>query len=145
VLRESRYVSKNPPLTDGSLPSAEDGGTWRGKGMLKYSAIALLASASVVAGSAESNADETGLAVIHSWVKTKGKTCFRSHNHYGRGSGPTQSQARAEAIKSWIWLTSLEYGNSWASYRLAAGKGMECARNGAVWSCDTQARPCRKD
>jgi hypothetical protein len=88
-------------------------------------------------------ADETGIAVIHAWVKVGRKTCFTDHFHYGSGNGPTQAHARARAINSWTWPTELEYGSSWANFHLAATKSMKCARNGAGWTCDTQARPCR--
>lgn len=89
-------------------------------------------------------ASETGIAIIHPWVKIGGRTCFTDHYHYGSGNGPTRTHAQAAAIRSWIWPTDLEYGSSWADYRLAAGKSMKCTRGGAVWTCDTQARPCRR-
>jgi hypothetical protein len=96
-----------------------------------------------VAGSGAVRAYETGIANIHQWVKIGRKTCFLDHYHYGSGNGPTQAHAKARAINSWTWPTELEYGSSWASFRLAATKSMKCARNGAGWTCDVQARPCR--
>jgi hypothetical protein len=113
--------------------------------MIKYFIVTLFALANVMAWSGESKADETGLAIIHSWVKIGRKTCFSDHYHYGSGRGSTQRQAGIEATKSWIWLTSVEYGSSWADYRLAVGKKVKCARNEAVWNCDIEARPCRRN
>jgi hypothetical protein len=89
-------------------------------------------------------AGETGIAIIHPWMKIGNRTCFTDHYHYGSGNGPTRSHAQAAAIKSWTWPTDLEYGSSWGDYRLAAGKSMKCSQRGAVWTCDTQARPCRR-
>lgn len=109
--------------------------------------IFVAAAAAFVAVSAPSGAvlaDETGIAVIHSWVKIGRKTCFVDHYHYGSGRGPTQSHAKAAAVNSWVWPTALEYGSSWGDYRLAAGKSMKCARSGPIWTCDTQARACRR-
>lgn len=130
--------------TDGSTPLVNKAACLPGgRPMIKHLIVTLFALANVITWSVESKADETGIAMIHSWAKIGRKTCFSDHYHYGSGRGSTQRQARVEAIKSWIWPTSLEYGSSWADYRLAVGKEMKCARNGAVWNCDLQARPCR--
>jgi hypothetical protein len=107
------------------------------------SALALLMA--IGSSGTAAAADETGIAIIHSWVKIGRKTCFTDHFHYGSGRGPTQMHARAAAIDAWIWPTDLEYGSSWADYRLAVGKSMKCARSEGVWSCDTEARPCRRN
>jgi hypothetical protein len=106
-------------------------------------AAAALCLVTALGWSGAAAADETGIAAIHPWVKVGRRTCFTDHYHYGSGRGVTQAHARAAAINSWVWPTDLEYGSSWANYRLAAGKDMKCARNGTVWTCDTQARPCR--
>jgi hypothetical protein len=106
---------------------------------------AVAALAIMLASSAMALANETGIAVIHSWMKIGRKTCFVDHYHYGSGRGPTQGHARSAAVNSWIGPTDLEYGSSWADYRLAASKRMACTRKGVVWTCDTQARPCRRN
>lgn len=98
-----------------------------------------------VASCGSALADETGIAVIHAWVKIGSKTCFTDHFHYGSGRGPTQSHARAAAVNAWIWPTDMEYGSSWADYRLAVSKKMSCTRSGSGWTCDTEARPCRRN
>ena len=113
--------------------------------MRKSFIAAAIALGAVLASSGVVLAYETGIAVIHPWVKVGRKICFEDHYHYGSGSGPTQKQAQADAINSWEWPTGLEYGSSWGDYRLAVGKSMKCTRSGAVWSCDTQARPCLQD
>ena len=109
--------------------------------VLSLGVVILIAAAS---SSGIAAADETGIAGIHPWVRVGGKTCFDGHYHYGSGSGLTQPQARAAAIRAWAWPTDLEYGSSWAGYRLAVAKTMECKRSGALWNCDTQAVPCRR-
>ncbi|MCC6591724.1 MAG: hypothetical protein IT479_00455 [Xanthomonadales bacterium] len=110
---------------------------------MKTLLAAMAMAAALLAPSQSAVASETGLAIIHSWAKAGKKTCFSEHYHYGSGQGATRSQAQAAAVSSWVWPTDLEYGSSWADYRLAADKRLACSRNGVAWSCDTQARPCR--
>jgi hypothetical protein len=116
---------------------------WGIIGMRKFM-VAAAALAVMLASNEAALANETGIAIIHSWVKIGARTCFTDHYHYSSGHGPTRSHAQVAAIKSWTWPTALEYGSSWADYRLAAGKSMNCSRSRAVWTCDTQARPCRR-
>lgn len=87
-------------------------------------------------------ADETGVAGIHSWVKVGHKTCLLDHFHDGSGSGPTRTAAERQAIQSWVDFTAWEYGSSWGRYSLAASKKMTCSRSES-WSCAVEARPCR--
>ena len=111
--------------------------------MSRLLTAAALALATTFGAGGGAFANETGIAIIHPWVKIGRKTCFTDHFHYGSGNGATQTHARAAAISAWIWPTDLEYGTSWGNYRLAASKSMKCARRGTLWTCDTQARPCR--
>jgi hypothetical protein len=87
-------------------------------------------------------AEETGVAGIHSWVKVGRKTCLVDHFHSGSGSGNTRSVAERQAIQSWADFTAWEYGSTWGRYTLAASKKMTCQR-GDSWSCFVEARPCR--
>jgi hypothetical protein len=89
------------------------------------------------------NADETGIAGIHSWIKVGRKTCLADHFHDGSGTGASRRQAQAAAIGAWTDFTAWEYGTSWGRYSLAVGKSMSCSQSGGSWSCSTQARPCR--
>jgi hypothetical protein len=89
-------------------------------------------------------ADDTGLAGLHSWRKVGGKTCFVDHSHEGSGNGSSQKAAEMAAIRSWIGFTDLEYGSDWANFRNAVAKTMKCNREGgAFWKCSTEAVPCR--
>ncbi|MBO0763678.1 MAG: hypothetical protein J2P50_03675 [Hyphomicrobiaceae bacterium] len=87
--------------------------------------------------------DETGVAVIHTWVKVGRKTCMADHYHSGNGDGATRLLATRHAIQSWADFTAWEYGSSWGHYWLAISKKMTCERTGS-WSCFLEARPCRR-
>jgi hypothetical protein len=95
----------------------------------------------VAAGPAQ--AQDTGLAGMHSWVRAGGKTCLADHYHDGSGSGATRAQAQAAAIRSWIDFTAWEYGRRWGSYSAAVSKSMSCSGSRGSFSCSTSARPCR--
>jgi hypothetical protein len=89
-------------------------------------------------------ADETGLAGIHTWRKVGRKTCLVDHFHDGDGTGTTQKLAELAAIRSWQSFTDLEYGTDWANFRIANSKSMKCNRDGGTrWSCRTEAVACR--
>jgi hypothetical protein len=89
-------------------------------------------------------ADDTGMSGIHSWRKVGTKTCFVDHTHDGSGSGTSQKLAELAAIRAWVSFTDLEYGSDWAQFRNAHDKTMKCSREGAaLWSCRTEATPCR--
>jgi hypothetical protein len=87
-------------------------------------------------------AEETGVAGIHSWVKVGRKTCLVDHFHSGSGSGKTRSLAERQAIQSWADFTAWEYGSTWGRYTLAASKKMTCEQ-GNSWACFVEARPCK--
>ena len=44
-------------------------------------------------------AEETGIAEIHSWVKMGRKTCMADHYHSGTGNAETRGQAERQAIQ----------------------------------------------
>jgi hypothetical protein len=96
----------------------------------------------VATGAAQAQAEETGLAQLHSWVKMGRKTCMVDHFHSGNGNAPTRGQAERQAIQSWGDFTAWEYGTPWGRYSIAASKKMTCERTGS-WSCFVEARPCR--
>jgi hypothetical protein len=101
-----------------------------------------LALGVLIGGGAVAQAEETGVAGIHTWVKVGRKTCLADHFHSGSGSGPTRQQAEKQAIQSWIDFTAWEYGSTWGRYALAASKKVNCER-GDGWSCHLEARACR--
>jgi hypothetical protein len=101
-----------------------------------------LALGLLIGAGAAVQAEETGVAEIHSWVKAGHKTCLADHFHSGNGSGNTRQQAEKQAIQSWADFTAWEYGSSWGRYTLAASKKMSCER-GDSWSCFVEARPCK--
>jgi hypothetical protein len=74
-----------------------------------------------------------------------GKVCMTDHFHYGSSSGERKKKlARREAIASWRGFTAFEYGNAWASFRLARSKVVRCSRSDSGWGCDIEAVPCRR-
>ena len=88
-------------------------------------------------------AQAQGMADLHDKVRTGGKLCFSDHSHSGSSAGhSSRKSAEREAIRSWQDFTAWEYGGSWASYNMAAGKSMSCS-GGGTWSCSVEARPCR--
>jgi hypothetical protein len=101
-----------------------------------------LAVAALMGAGGPLQAEETGVAGIHSWVKVGHKTCLADHFHSGNGSGKTRSMAEKAAIQSWADFTAWEYGSSWGRYTLAASKKMSCDQ-GDSWSCFVEARPCK--
>lgn len=106
--------------------------------LLCASTLALMA---VPGGTAQ--AQETGLAGMHSWSRVGGKTCMTDHFHDGSGSGSTRAGAQRAAIGAWIDFTAWEYGRRWGSYAAAASKRMSCSGGPGNYSCSTSARPCR--
>jgi len=89
-------------------------------------------------------ADVTGLAGMHALRRERGRLCMADHWHYGSsGAHRSRRAAKRAAIRSWQDFTDLEYGSTWARYRRAASRRMRCARSGAGWNCDVEARPCR--
>lgn len=88
-------------------------------------------------------AHATGLDGLHAQARVGAKVCMTEHEHYGEGSMPTRRAAERAAIRSWSGFTAFEYGRPWGSYRLAAGKTMDCSSSGGRWFCKTRARPCR--
>ena len=77
--------------------------------------------------------------------KRGGKVCMTDHFHYGSSSGERNKKlARREAISSWAGFTAFEYGNAWASFRLARSKSVRCSRSDSGWGCNVEAVPCRR-
>ncbi len=78
-------------------------------------------------------------------VKVGGKTCFKSHQHYGESPPwPSKRGAKAAAIRKWESFTTWEYGKAWGRYSNATGKSLSCAQAKGRWTCKTSARPCRR-
>jgi hypothetical protein len=118
--------------------------------------MALIAAGLVVSGNAvcakspraqspraHSTTGLTGLDKLHQQARVAGKICMTEHEHGGEGALASRRGAEAAAIRHWESFTAWEYGKPWGRYRLAVGKNMECANGGAVWVCNTRARPCR--
>lgn len=78
-------------------------------------------------------------------ARRTGKLCMTDHFHYGSSSGHRNKKiARTEAIASWAGFTAFEYGNAWASFRLARSKAVRCAREVNGWGCKVEGVPCRR-
>ena len=110
----------------------------------------ILAAAAIalapLAAKAHSTRGEHGLAGMHKLHMEKGRLCMADHPHFGQtGSWPTLKMARAKAVKSWSGFTRLEYGDAWASFRVAVAKKFDCSptagARGQAWTCTVEARP----
>jgi hypothetical protein len=101
-----------------------------------------LALGVLMGAGAAAQAEETGVASMHAWVKVGGRTCLADHFHSGTGSGKTRAQAERQAIQAWVDFTAWEYGSQWGRYSLSASRRMTCERSDG-WSCFVEARPCR--
>lgn len=90
-------------------------------------------------------AQETGLASMHSWVQVgRNKTCMASHTHDGSGNGKTKKDAEKAAIRSWESFTIWEYGPQWGRYSESVSKTVNCDRTtGSEFSCHVNSRPCK--
>ena len=84
-----------------------------------------------------------GLDGLHDQRAEGGRWCMSNHPHAGAGSGPTRQAAERDAAANYSSFTAWEYGNSWGSWSLAAGKAANCVQSGTSWSCNIEARPCR--
>lgn len=105
---------------------------------------AAAASLFVSLGTATSvQAQETGIAGIHEWVRVGRKTCLATHFHDGSGSGKSQKEAEKAAIQSWEAFTAWEYGASWGRYALSESKKMTCDRpTTSEYKCNVTSRAC---
>ena len=69
-------------------------------------------------------------------VRTRGKLCMRTHEHYGESPAwPSKKGARKYARRAWESFTTWEYGKAWGKLRLAAGKREKCKQAGSRWIC----------
>ena len=110
---------------------------------MRYALLCASALALMAVPSGAVQAQDAGLAGMHSWVRVGGRLCMADHYHDGSGSGSTRAQAQRAAIGAWIDFTAWEYGSRWGSYGAAASKSMSCSGGPGNYSCSTSARPCR--
>ena len=104
--------------------------------------FAVLGAGSISSASAEQDGALVGL---HDLRREGKKICMAGHLHNGSSSGlATRNQAEAAALRSWSDFTALEYGGHWGSPALAGDKSMKCAQSSYGWSCDFEARPCKR-
>lgn len=89
--------------------------------------------------------EETSLVGLHDVRREGGKLCMSTHTHLiSGGSQPTRKAAEAEALRQWAAFTGWEYGRSWGNPLNGADRTMKCNGSGNSFSCDYEARPCRR-
>lgn len=88
-------------------------------------------------------AQDSGLASMHTLRKEGGKLCMADHFHAGSGEGATKAKARMAAIRSWADFTDFEYGRAWARFGRAASVTTRYTKAETGWSATVEARPCR--
>jgi predicted Fe-S protein YdhL (DUF1289 family) len=108
---------------------------------LRVSLAAVLLGAGLTPALAQT---ETGFASMHNQARVGGKLCMTDHWHYGNGNGRTKAEAQRDAIGSWQSFTDFEYGSVWARFSNAAAKRVSCSQSGSGYSCQVEARPCRR-
>jgi hypothetical protein len=103
-------------------------------------ALILTAIPSAIAAS-----QDGALVGLHDLRREGNKLCMSDHSHSGSSAGAaTRARAEVEAQRSWSSFTALEYGDHWGSPALASSKAMSCAQGSGGWSCNFEARPCRR-
>jgi hypothetical protein len=106
--------------------------------------VKVMTIAAVAALCSAGTAVAQGLDFLHDQRAEGGRWCMADHYHQGSSSGQaTRAAAERAAIASYSSFTAWEYGNSWGSWRIAAGRKMGCSQSGGSWGCDIEARPCR--
>lgn len=89
-------------------------------------------------------AKDDGLSWLHPQMRVGNKVCFVDHTHQGNSSGHASKKAAlAAAITDYQNFTGWEYGSSWGTFSRAANKQVSCS-GGPPWSCNVEARPCRR-
>jgi hypothetical protein len=97
------------------------------------------------AASSATAASDGALVGLHDLRREGKKICMVDHSHNGSSSGlATRAQAEAAALRNWADFTALEYGGHWGSPLLASDKSMKCGQGSSGWSCDFDARPCKR-
>jgi hypothetical protein len=83
---------------------------------------------------------------LHEEVRVGKNSCMVDHYHFGSSKGmASKKAAEAEAVASWANFVDFEYGGAYASWKIAAGKQVDCAKDGGgTWGCSVSARPCRR-
>lgn len=109
---------------------------------LRISVAAIALGAGLPSAMAQSS--ETGFASMHTQARVGGKLCMTDHWHYGDGKGRTKALAQRAAIGSWQSFTDFEYGSAWARFSNAVAKRVSCSQTGGEYSCQVEARPCRR-
>jgi hypothetical protein len=122
--------------------------TRNGLGNIMKRTCLVAAGAAVLIGLAGTpalvQAQETGLASIHSWVAVGRKTCMETHTHDGNGTGKTKKDAEKAAIQSWESFTAWEYGSPWGRYSESVSKTVNCDKTTtSEFSCHVNSRPCK--
>jgi hypothetical protein len=108
-----------------------------------FLAAALMVFSSI--GAVSAPAQDGALVGLHDLRREGGKTCMSDHTHSGSSNGEASRQrAEAGALRNWSEFTALEYGGHWGSPSLAGSKTMKCSQGSSGWSCEFEARPCRR-
>lgn len=83
---------------------------------------------------------------LHDEVRVGKLSCFTDHYHFGSSKGQTSKKtAEGDAIASFEDFVDFEYGSAYASWKAAAGKSVDCSKDGSgLWGCTVSARPCRR-
>jgi len=85
------------------------------------------------------------LVGLHELRREGGRVCMVDHFHNGSSEGqPSRKAAEVAAMRAWAEFTAWEYGGHWANPAMAGSKSMRCSGSDTSWSCDFDARACRR-
>ncbi len=91
------------------------------------------------------SAQDGALASLHEQRREGNRVCMVDHFHNGSSAGqPSRKAAEVAAMRSWAEFTAWEYGDHWGNPAMAGSKSMRCGNDGKSWSCDFDARACRR-
>jgi hypothetical protein len=112
---------------------------------MKYVGLAAVFGVLGFSVTSVSAASDGALVGLHELRREGNKTCMSGHFHSGSSAGvANRGRAEVEAQRSWSDFTALEYGAHWGSPALASNKSMKCSQGGSGWSCEFEARPCKR-
>jgi hypothetical protein len=88
-------------------------------------------------------AHETGMSGMHTQAAFGNRICMTDHTHDGKGTGPSEREARISAANAWSSFTEWEYGPAWSSYALSNSKRENCQNDGSGYTCYFVSYPCK--
>ena len=85
------------------------------------------------------------LVGLHDLRREGGRVCMSEHTHVGSSTGQaSRKAAEVVAQREWSSFTGWEYGGQWGNPSIAGSRTFRCSGGGNSYSCEFEARPCRR-